>query len=61
MVANDYGHCVKPGGAGSLWSSDFGFSVPGIAPDVEYDIKIFGRSFDGSDLFEADSSFRFPK
>ena len=58
---NDYGNCVKPTGTiGEMWSSDFGFDVPSIAPPFEYDVTVTAYDDKGASLWAVQSNFYIP-
>ena len=58
---NDYGNCVKPvGNIGEMWSADFGFDVPAIAPPFEYDVTVTAYDGAGNSLWAVASAFYIP-
>ena len=58
---NDYGNCVKPAGnIGEMWSADFGFDVPAIAPPFEYDVTVTAYDGAGNSLWAVASAFYIP-
>lgn len=59
--ANDSGNCVKPAGTvGEMWSSDFSFDVPAIAPPFEYDVTVTAYDAANNSLWAVQSNFYIP-
>ena len=56
--SNDHGTCTIPSGtAGEMWTGDFGFDVPAVTPNFEYDVHVIGKDASGATLFELESKF----
>ena len=56
MACDDSTNCKTPTPYG-LWTGDFSFDVPAIAPAYTYYITIKGRSADGEELFVLETNF----